>query len=197
MHARWLIFPALVAALAAVTPAVIRADDDEREEHRERSKRGEREHREEGRDGEGGRGSKTFTPPSDPTYTNVCSQCHDVYQPELLPARTWTNLLDHLDDHFTEQVEITSNELAVLVKYLPAHAADRSDARLSAKIMASIGNTTPKRITEIPYIKNKHREVTAAVIRRHSIGALSNCRACHQHAANGLFDEDDVKIPKN
>lgn len=184
----------LVLALCAVAlpPAAFSDDDDDDE--REESRHGGRERGSR----EGGRApAPTLKPPTDPTYTNVCSECHNVYQPELLPTRSWTNLLDHLDDHFGETVEITPKERAALLAYLPAHAAEKSSAKPSVAILRSLGDATPKRITETPYIKGKHREISAKVLRRNSIGSLSNCSACHRHASGGVFNEHDVRIPKN
>ena len=80
--------------------------------------------------------------------------------------------------------------------YLKADAAERSLAATAMKIMKSIGNQTPQRITEIPYIQKKHHEVSQNVIKRESIGSLSNCAACHTTFEKGIFDDDYVKIPK-
>lgn len=191
--ARWKYVLLLLTLCAVAMPPVALSDDDDDDE-REESHHGGRERGSR----EGGRAAApTLKPPTDPIYTNVCSDCHNVYQPELLPLRSWTNLLDHLDDHFGEKVEVTPKELAALLAYLPAHSAEKSSARPSVAILRSLGDATPKRITETPYIKGKHREVPTKVIRRTTIGSLSNCSACHQHAADGVFNEHDVRIPKN
>jgi hypothetical protein len=59
----------------------------------------------------------------------------------------------------------------------------------------SVGSSTPVRITEVPYIKGKHRKITASVLDKPSIGSLSNCTACHRRAEEGNYDEDFVTIP--
>jgi len=34
------------------------------------------------------------------------------------------------------------------------------------------------------------------VFKRESIGALANCMACHLTTEKGIYDDDNVKIPK-
>jgi hypothetical protein len=51
------------------------------------------------------------------------------------------------------------------------------------------------RITDIPYIRKKHREINPGVLNRESIGSLSNCIACHTTAGEGIYDDDNVNIP--
>ena len=52
------------------------------------------------------------------------------------------------------------------------------------------------RITGIPYIREKHHEIPMNVLKRESIGSLSNCIACHTTAEKGIYEEDNVIIPK-
>ena len=52
------------------------------------------------------------------------------------------------------------------------------------------------RITDIPYIRREHHELDPAVFKRVSIGSLANCIACHITAEKGIYDDDNVKIPK-
>ena len=62
--------------------------------------------------------------------------------------------------------------------------------------MRCLGGQVPIRITDIPYIRKKHHELDPAIFKRKSIGSLSNCIACHTTAENGIYDDDDVKIPE-
>ena len=66
----------------------------------------------------------------------------------------------------------------------------------AVKIMQSLGNQAHLRITDIPYIREKHHEISPNVVKRESIGSLSNCSACHTAAENGIYDDDHVIIPK-
>jgi len=80
--------------------------------------------------------------------------------------------------------------------YLQTNAAEHSSAKRAIKIVRSSGTQMPIRITDIPYIKEKHHDISAATIKRQSIGSLSNCTACHTRAEDGIYDDDFVVIPK-
>jgi len=84
----------------------------------------------------------------------------------------------------------------IIAEYLKANAAEHSSAKRAVKIMRSLGNRTPLRITQIPYIQQKHHEVSPKVLERDSIGSLSNCSACHTTAKKGIYEDDYVEIPR-
>lgn len=130
------------------------------------------------------------------TYKEDCGSCHFAYQPELLPSGSWKNILAGLEDHFGETVEVDSEAKRVITEYLNANAAEHSSAKRAAKIMKCLGSETPMRITQIPYIQKKHHEISPDVLKREAIGSLSNCSACHTTAEKGIYDDDDVVIPR-
>ncbi|MBA3030859.1 MAG: hypothetical protein FP816_18875 [Desulfobacteraceae bacterium] len=132
---------------------------------------------------------------NNPTYVENCGACHFAYQPGLLPSGSWKKLLGGLSDHFGEAVELDPESKTVISEYLRTNAAESSSAETSRKIKKSIGNQTPLQITEISYIRNKHKEIKPEVLKRKSIGSLSNCAACHIGAERGDYDDDTVKIP--
>ncbi|NQT55388.1 MAG: hypothetical protein HQ551_04095 [Desulfobacteraceae bacterium] len=74
--------------------------------------------------------------------------------------------------------------------------AEHSSAKRAVKIMRSLGNRRPLRITDTFYICEKHHEVPNSVLKRDSIGSLSNCSACHTKAEMGIYDDDYVVIPR-
>ena len=135
-------------------------------------------------------------PVSNPAYKETCGECHFAYQPELLPSASWLKILDQLDDHFGEALDIDSEALINISDYLVTNGADKSSAKRSVKIMRSMGNQVPMRISEIPYIREKHHELNPEIYNRKSIGSLGNCAACHTTAEKGIYDDDDVKIPE-
>jgi hypothetical protein len=54
----------------------------------------------------------------------------------------------------------------------------------------------PLRITELRFIKRKHREIPEKMIKgNEQVKLLGNCNACHTQADKGSFDEDSVSIP--
>lgn len=152
--------------------------------------------REEGEEGEKGGEKERFTAPESPLYKKECSSCHFLYQPGLLPERSWERLLNTSDKHFSEDLGLDDKTKGELRAYFTANSAERSDTEWSIKIMRSIGSSTPERITGIPYIKSKHRKIHPEVFKRPSIKSFSNCGACHTKGAEGNFEEKTVVIPK-
>jgi len=104
--------------------------------------------------------------------------------------------LNQLDDHFGEEIEADPDTIKSISDYLKANAAEKSSARRLKKIMRRLGNQVPMSITDIPYIREKHHDLDPAVFKGESIGSLANCTACHMTAEKGIYDDDDVKIPK-
>jgi hypothetical protein len=141
-------------------------------------------------------GTRYLTPANNPNYLEQCGACHFAYQPELLPSGSWEKILAGLDDHFGEFIELDPDSKKIIGDYLKVNAAEHSSAKRAVKIMRSLGNRTPLRITQIPYIQEKHHEISPEVFKRESIGSLSNCSACHKTAERGIYDDDSVAIPR-
>ena len=129
-------------------------------------------------------------------YKETCGECHFAYQPGLLPSASWLKILNQLDNHFGEEIEADPDTIKTISDYLKTNGAENSSSRRSKKIMRSLGNHSPMRITDIPYIRREHHELDPALFKRESIGSLANCTACHITAEKGIYDDDDVKIPK-
>lgn len=129
-------------------------------------------------------------------YQEECGSCHFVYQPGLLPARSWDRIMAGLEDHFGDNAELDEDDARAIRKHLSAHAADNSPYMRSAKIMRSLdGDEAPLRITETRYFKHKHREVPDRLVFDNiEVGSFSNCQACHTNAADGRYDDDEVNI---
>lgn len=142
---------------------------------------------------------KGVSPVSNPVYKEECGACHFPYQPGLLPARSWQKLLQAsaLADHFGDNAELDEGIREALLVYTTENAADKSLHKRSKKIMASLrDDATPMRITETPYIKEKHHEIPDRLIKQNDqVKSLSYCNKCHTSADKGSFDDDDVKIP--
>ena len=162
-------------------------NDDDKNKHRERK-------RERHRDDDHNEGYLKQV--NNPTYKEECGACHFVYQPELLPSASWMRILSNLDDHFGESIELDDDSIKAISDYLKSNGAEYSSAKRAVKIMRSLGNQVPLRITDIPYIREKHHEISPNVLKRESIGSLSNCSSCHTTAENGIYEDDNVKIPK-
>ena len=153
-------------------------------------------HREGRHNDDNGAKHKNLKPVSNAAYTNSCGACHFAYQPELLPVGSWGKILGGIDDHFGEAVDLDPDARSEIDDYLSSNAANTSSAELSRKIFESLGGETPSRITDIPYIRKEHHELSAQVVKRPSVGSWSNCIACHRTAENGVYDDDRVSIPE-
>jgi hypothetical protein len=140
--------------------------------------------------------SKYLSPVDNETYKQVCGACHFVYQPGLLPSGSWQLILDKLPSHFGNELSITPESRSAIGAYLRANAAEHSSAKRARKILRSLHGQTPIRISETPYIREKHHEIDQAVFQRPAIGSRSNCPACHSTADRGIYDDDYVRIPK-
>lgn len=142
-------------------------------------------------------GAKKLPPITNDLYKKECGACHFLYQPGLLPERSWIKLIDTIDKHFGEDASLDAAANEEIKKYLIQNSAEKSNAKRSKRILSSIkSNSTPVRISETPYIQDKHRKISKDVYKRESIKSLANCIACHKTADEGLYEDDDVVIPK-
>lgn len=139
-------------------------------------------------------GEKALSQVTNEVYKANCGSCHFAYQPGLLPARSWMKIMD--GGHPGGNLSLDKKTKAALKKYLDQNSAEKSRAKRSRKILASIRGGTPVRISEVPYIREKHHEINQDVFSRKSIGSRGNCIACHKTAESGDYDDDNVTIPK-
>lgn len=133
---------------------------------------------------------------SDPTYATECGACHFAYQAELLPSKSWVRVLEGLADHFGEDATLAADQLAKVRAYLMAHSAETSHSSRARQFYSSANGQAPLRITELPYFKQEHHEISAEVITHTAVKSWSNCAACHTKAADGIFSEEYVRIPQ-
>ena len=162
-------------------------DDDDNGQHRKRNRKRNRDNDHDG---------SYLKPVNNPVYEAECGECHFLYQPELLPSASWMKILDQLDDHFGEEIELDPDSTKIISDYLKSNGAEKSSAKRAVKIMGSLGNHVPMKVTDIPYIREKHHELNPEILIRESIGSLSNCIACHTTAEKGIYEDDNVKIPQ-
>jgi Dihaem cytochrome c len=198
---RWII---VLSALILATNGIFYTASADHDRHRDRKRYqkqvngndNNRHRQERNRKSSGHDGSREMNPVNNPIYQETCGACHFPYQPELLPAGSWEKICTGLDNHFDEAIELEPESKKVIIEYLKANAADRSSVEEAVKIVRSLRDQTPLRITEIPYIQRKHHEIKAEVLERESIGSLSNCPACHQTAESGDYDDEHAVIPQ-
>ncbi|MBI5521623.1 MAG: cytochrome C [Desulfarculus sp.] len=131
-----------------------------------------------------------------PLHAQACGQCHMVYPPCLLPAASWTKLLEGRGNHFGESLSLNDAELREIKAFLETNAADRAGGKRSRKIMSGLGSSTPLRPSEVPYLRHKHHDIAEAVFARPAVGGRGNCKACHPGAEQGDYDEHRASIPR-
>jgi hypothetical protein len=141
---------------------------------------------------------KEVAPVSDEQYQEECGECHFPYQPGFLPEASWKKLLDAkaLQDHFGDNAELDEDVRKHIEEFVVDNSADKSWYKRSRKVMASLdSDSVPLRITEVPYIKDKHSEIPQAKIKQDKVKSLSQCNKCHTKAGKAIYDDDTVSIP--
>jgi hypothetical protein len=171
-------------------------DDHERKSYSERYERDDDDKHKEDDDSWKSRSSSSLGPVNNPTYKEECGACHFCYQPGLLPVGSWDRILAGLDDHFGEVIVLDAESKKIIAAYLTANSADRSSAKRAVKITRSLGGRIPVRITDVPYIREKHHDISSNILNRQSIGSLANCSACHTTAQQGIYEDDNIVIPR-
>lgn len=134
---------------------------------------------------------------SHPLYKEECGSCHMAYPPGLLSSASWTAMMTGLDDHFGDNAELDAQTHKTISEFLTGSSADNSDYRRSRKFMQGVdASSPPLRISETAYFKRKHDEIPEKMVSGNSkVGSFSQCNSCHQGAKQGIFDDDDIKIP--
>ena len=122
-----------------------------------------------------------------PSYVQECGACHAPYPPGLLPSDSWQRLMGNLPKHFGTDASLDAPTQKSLSTWLTATAGTGKRARVAPP---------DDRITRGDWFIREHREVPKTAWTRASIKSASNCGACHDGAAQGLYDEDSVHIPR-
>ena len=130
------------------------------------------------------------------TYKEECGACHFGYQPELLPSGSWEKILNTLPFHFSEEVILNQESKKEIGRYLTTNSSEYSSAELAAKILKSLNGKTSLRVTETPYILDKHHKITSDIFKHELIGSRSNCISCHPAASNGIYTPGDPEKGK-
>lgn len=142
---------------------------------------------------------KGVAPVNDEVYNEECGACHFPYQPGWLPAASWKKLLsaDALADHFGDSAEMDEKTRQHILDLAMNMSAEKSYYKRSKKTMASLKEgDAPLRITETPYIHDKHENLDSKLVKDNpKVKSLSFCSKCHQKAEKGVFDDDTVVIP--
>jgi cytochrome c553 len=119
-------------------------------------------------------------------YVEECGACHLAYPPGLLPARSWQRIMSGLDQHYGTDATLDEAAFRQLDAWLQAHAGTYK--RVSSE-------PAQDRITRSPWFERKHRGIDASVWKLPAVKSAANCAACHDGAAQGRFDDDNLRQP--
>lgn len=141
--------------------------------------------------------SRDFKPVMNADYQNECGSCHMAFPPGLLPARSWQRIMGGLADHFGDNAELAPETQASITEYLLANAAEHARSRRADKFLRSIAaNEAPIRITETRYFVRKHEKIPERMVSGNpQVKGMANCVTCHGRAEEGVFNDDEVRIP--
>ena len=131
--------------------------------------------------------------PTDKTTVDQCGACHMPYPAETLPARSWQKLMSDLANHFGEDASVADEDRAAITRYLLAHAAD-GPASGSRRFLRGLSPAaTPLRITDTPYWRRRHDEISSRRFQDPRVKTAANCAACHNGGRGflGLFSDGD------
>ena len=121
------------------------------------------------------------------SYDAECASCHMAYPPGLLSEKSWQNVMAGLSKHFGTDASIDLKDQLEITNWLKKNAATKQ----------KYSELAPEnRITKTSWFIRKHDEIKPDVWKRQGVKSAANCGACHTTAAEGIFSEKNVSIPK-
>ncbi|MBT4889911.1 MAG: cytochrome C [Rhodospirillales bacterium] len=131
-----------------------------------------------------------YNPIDDVVVSKECGTCHMAFQPQMLPERSWEEIMLRLSDHFGEDASLDSVTANRIKLYLTSNAADSS--WWGGKFMRGLkDHMSPLRITETPHwIREHNEEVPSWAWNDPSVKSKASCIACHPRANRGDYDDD-------
>ena len=130
-----------------------------------------------------------YEPVTDPLVVEECGSCHLVYQPQMLPVRSWLYLMSTLEDHFGDDASMEPSVLEHVADYYARHAADVGQKPPEDLLMTGLPNHwMPTRITDLPAWKAAHSFGSAQVLWQFgNVKSSAQCDACHRYAPMGVY----------
>lgn len=147
-----------------------------------------------------------FAPVTNAAYKKECSDCHFLYLPAMLPARSWSALMAKADQHFGEALSLAPAVSREIEQYLVANAADKTDYLGGSAILYRLrDDRTPLRITDLPVFRGRHfmaayvkgttpRVNTSRPFPPEALKVLIHCGECHEKAETGSFAYNEIVI---
>jgi hypothetical protein len=134
---------------------------------------------------------------ADPTWAAECGDCHLAYPPDLLPARSWTRMMDESGGHFGEDLALAPETSTTIRAWLVARAAERDGTEHAWRIHRTVPEgQAPQRITELDWWAGAHAAVPAEAFDSPEVRTRGRCQACHPDAASGAFQAATTLNPE-
>jgi len=122
-----------------------------------------------------------------PAYRDECGGCHVPFPPRLLGAAAWQRVMAGLPRHYGSDASLDPAVATQIGAWLQSSAGSGRRTR---------DDPPEDRITRSAWFVREHDEVPAAAWQRPAVKSAANCSACHPRAAQGAYDEHDVRIPR-
>jgi hypothetical protein len=120
-------------------------------------------------------------------YTAECAACHVAYPPGFLPAASWQRIMAGLDRHYGSDASMEAESVRQISAWLNDHSGTGRRTR----------EAPPQdRITRADWFVREHRKIDAAVWQHPKVRSPAQCQACHVQAAQGRFDEHQIRVPR-
>jgi cytochrome b len=126
-------------------------------------------------------------------WTKECGSCHLAYPMALLPARSWTRMLEEQDRHFGEDLGLSREAIARLLAASPGDSTSWASSALSGSVPAG---ESPQRLTELPLWRHMHERVPPERFKPPNAAGAHECDACHRDAASGIFHPRMIQSTK-
>lgn len=122
-----------------------------------------------------------------PAYRQECAACHVAYPPTLMPAASWSRIMNNLPRHFGTDASLDAASAKEISAWINAHAGTYK----------RVSEEPPQdRITRTAWFERKHREVSPATWKLPAVRSAANCGACHTQADQGDFNEHNIRTPR-
>ena len=108
-------------------------------------------------------------------WKEECSACHMAFQPGLMQAEFWQNIMSTLDKHFGRDASLDEGDTKEITAFLVENASTRWTY-----------SPVPTRIRDAGWFKQRHDQHEKAW-NNPMVKTSANCIACHKSAANGDF----------
>ncbi|MEZ5458528.1 MAG: hypothetical protein R3E65_04085 [Steroidobacteraceae bacterium] len=172
-RAPWVAVASIGALLVAGLALTARADDDE-----------------------GRRQASVPAVPSAPAadialWREECGACHVAYPARMLPAADWRRIMSTLDRHFGTDASLDAAAVARIESYLTRAGSTRAVERPAAVGKPAVAELP--RITTQRWFLREHDSIPPSTWKDKRVGSAARCDACHLNAAQGRFDERDIR----